>query len=188
MAQINLLDSEQKPSFKGKGYSWLSRLMIVFLLLIAIAYAYLYFHQRSLQSQINTVRGQTATAQKEATTNTAREELLTRQGQLDALNPLIKSHVYWSGLLPELARVSLQQSSYISIEGVSNGNLVLSVRLPTYADADKFLQIFDLPEYNRQFSNVRILSMTKSADQGSSFFIMRVQLTFSTDFIKNAKP
>jgi hypothetical protein len=188
MPQINLLDSETKASFKGNGYSWLARVMGAILVLAILAYAYLYIHQRSLQNQINQTREKTATAQDEATTNTAREELLTRQGQLVSLNPLLKNHVYWSGLLPELARVSLRQSSYVSIEAAANGNLILSVKMPTYADLDKFLQVFDLPEYNRQFSNVRVLSINKSADAGLITYIMRVQLTFNTDFIKNSNP
>jgi hypothetical protein len=188
MAQINLLDSQQTTSFKGSGYKWLSRLMTVFLVVVILGYGYFFIRQRSLQSQINDVRSQTAAAQTEATSNTAREELLTRQGQLVSLNPLIKNHVYWSGLLPELARISLRQSGYTSIEAASNGNLILSVEMPTYTDLDKFLQIFDLPEYNRQFSNVRVLSINKVAREGQIAYLMRVQLTFSTDFIKNANP
>ena len=188
MAQINLLDSEAQTSFKGHGYSWLTRVIGVLLILVVLIYVYFYFHHRSLQNKINQVRGKTVAAQNEITHNTARGELLTRQGQLVSLNPLLKNHVYWSGLLPELARVSLRQSAYTSIEAVSNGNLILSVKLPTYADMDKFLQIFDLPEYNRQFSNVRVLSINKAAEQGQNSYLMRVQLTFSTDFIKNANP
>jgi len=188
MAQINLLDSEAQTRFKGHGYSWLARAMGVILVLVVLSYVYFYFHQRSLQNKINQVRGKTVTAQNEITANTARNELLTRQGQLISLNPLIKNHVYWSGLLPELARVSLRQSTYSSIEAISNGNLILSIKLPTYADMDKFLQIFDLPEYNRQFSNVRVLSINKAAEEGQISYLMRVQLTFNPDFIKNANP
>jgi hypothetical protein len=88
--------------------------------------------------------------------------------------------------LPELARVSLQRSDYVSIDAVSDGSLSLSVKLPSYADADKFLQVFDLPEYNRQFSNVRVLSIVKSTDEGGAIsYLMRVQLDFSTDFLKS---
>lgn len=188
MAQINLLDSQKKTSFSKNGYSWLSKGLVALLVLVAIVYVYLYFHQNSLQKKINDVRKKTATAQNDASNNTARQELLTRQGQLASLNPLIKDHVYWSGLLPELARISLRQSAYISISAASNGNLILSVQMPSYADLDKFLQVFDLPEYNRQFSNVRVLSISKATEEGAIAYVMRVQLTFSTDFIKNPNP
>lgn len=185
MAQINLLDSEQEPSFKGNSYLWLSRAMTALLGLAVLAYIFFYFHQRSLQNQINQARNKTIAAQNEASKNTAREELLTRQGQLSALTPLIKAHSYWSSLLPEIAHISLRQSSYISMDGISSGNLILSVKMPTYADLDKFLQVFDLPEYNRQFSNVRVLSINKATAEGQIAYIMLVQLTFNTDFIKN---
>lgn len=188
MAQINLLDSEQNTGFSKNSYGLLSKAMMVALVFVGLAYGYLYFSQTSTQKEINEVRNKTQTAQNEATNNTARDELLTRQGQLASLNPLIKNHVYWSGLLPELARISLRQSNYVSISAASNGNLILSVEMPTYADLDKFLQVFDLPEYNRQFSNVRTLSISKSAEEGQIAYVMRVQLTFNPEFIKNANP
>lgn len=186
MAQINLLDGEQTRGFKRNGYSLLSKGMLVLLLLVALFYGYLYIRQGSIQKQINQVREKTAEAQAEATSNTDRNELITRQGQLAALNPLIDDHVYWSGLLPELARISLRQSSYVSISAAANGNLVMSVEMPTYADLDKFLQVFDLPEYNKQFRDVRVLSISKGAEEGSVSYVMRVQLAFNKDFIKHA--
>lgn len=188
MAQINLLDSEPKSGFSRNGYSILTKVMVGLLVLLVLFYGYLYFRQGQIQKEINSVRERTQAAQKEAIANSDRDELLTRQGQLAALNPLIEDHVYWSGLLPELARISLRQSSYVALSAVDNGNLILSVEMPTYADLDKFLQVFDLPEYNRQFSNVRTLSINKATEEGQTAYVMRVQLTFNTEFIKNANP
>jgi Tfp pilus assembly protein PilO len=186
MAQINLLDSDNKPRFKVQSYAWLVKVLVVVLVLIFAYYGYLFYRQNNLQKQINDTRSKTQKAQNAATANSDRKELLTRQGQLGALNPLLKTHLYWSSLLPELARVSLQRSDYVSIDAVSDESLSLSVKLPSYADADKFLQVFDLPEYNRQFSNVRVLSIVKSTDEGGAIsYLMRVQLDFSTDFLKS---
>ncbi len=186
MAQINLLDTEQTHGFRRNGYSWLSKGMLALLLLTALFYGYMYIRQGSLQKQINEAREKTAEAQSQATNNTDRDELITRQGQVAALNPLIDDHVYWSGLLPELARISLRQSNYVTISAAANGNLVMSVEMPTYADLDKFLQVFDLPEYNKQFKDVRVLSISKGAEEGAVSYIMRVQLAFNKDFIKHA--
>jgi hypothetical protein len=189
MSQINLLDSETKTSFRVNTYAWLSKAMAGLLVLVLLAYGVLYFMQNSRQKQVNEVRKKTIAAQKELVESTDRKELVTRQGQLNSLNPLLENHFYWSGLLPELARISLRQSTYVNIDAAGDGSIILNVKMPSYADLDKFLQVFDLPEYNRQFSNVRVLSINKEISAESQIaYAMRVQLNFNTDFIKNANP
>lgn len=189
MPQINLLDSEQKTSFRAKNYVWLSKIMGGVLVLVILAYGFLYFQENSRQNKINEVREKTAAAQKQLADSADRKEVITRQGQLNALNPLLENHVYWSGLLPELARISLRQSRYVNIDSAGNGSMVLNVEMPSYADLDKFLQVFDLPEYNREFSNVRVLSINKEiSESGLIAYAMRVQLSFRPDFIKNPNP
>nr|MDQ3018735.1 hypothetical protein [bacterium] len=100
------------------------------------------------------------------------------------LNILIKDHLYWSYILPELARVTLKSAKYTAIEAESTGKLNLTVSLASYDDLDKFLQIFDLPEYNQQFSNVKVMSLVKTQQEDVVETVARLQLTFNPAYIR----
>jgi predicted glycoside hydrolase/deacetylase ChbG (UPF0249 family) len=87
-----------------------------------------------------------------------------------------------------LARVTLKSTSYASIQATAEGLLNVSITAPTYEDLDKYLQVFDLPQYNEQFSEVKILSITKTQDENSVQNEMKLQLKFNPAFIRNRLP
>lgn len=189
MADINLLGSEKKEfHFSERGFSWLARLMVVVVVAILAYYGYLFYASHKVQGQIDSLRTKTQTAQADAVSNKDRAQLLTRQGQLASLNPLIKNHTYWSALLPEVARVTLKQASYVTMQADSSGTMVLTVSVPDYASMDKFLQVFDMSQYNQQFKDVKILSINKSQEASNLNLNLRIQLSFNPDFIKNPNP
>jgi len=78
----------------------------------------------------------------------------------------------------------LNTARYTAVEADSTGKLTLSVAVASYEDFEKFMQIFDLPEYNQQFSNVTVLSINKTQRENAIETIVRVQLTFNPTFIK----
>lgn len=188
MANINLLSTENtttSASFSRRLIGLLARLLALVLLALFAYYGYLIYDARNTSSKLQEVKEKTAQAQRDALGNKDRLELITRQGQLQGLDKLIKGHVSWSYLLPELARVSLRTASFASVEAAANGKMILTASLPDYKEVDKFLQIFDLPEYNEQFSDVKVMSVTK-AQQGSILVTqLKIQLTFNPEFIKN---
>lgn len=186
MADINLLDNSasDKPGYALAGAGIAVKILIGVLLLVVLYYGYLRLQSSRTQKAIDDLRVQTAQAESEALTRTERGEVVTRQGQLQSLDGLIKDHFYWSGLLPELARVTLKSASYASLQAMSTGTLNLDVIVPSYADADKYLQVFDLPQFNEQFSDVKVLSISKVQSGSTVATQLKIQLRFNPEFIK----
>jgi hypothetical protein len=189
MANINLLSTTDNTgssaSISRRLAHLIARLLALVLLAVFAYYGYLQYSARSTAKDLKEVKDKTTQAQRDALGNKDRLELITRQGQMQNLDKLIKGHVSWSYLLPELARVSLRSASYASVEAASSGKMILTVSLPDYREVDKYLQIFDLPEYNEQFSDVKVMSITK-AQQGTVLVTqLKIQLTFNPEFLKN---
>ncbi len=185
MAQINLLGSSDLGKKSGFPTTLLGRVLFVVLILVLVYYTYLFFSIRSKTSAIAEMEQRIAQAQSESLSNIDRKELLTRQQQLQNANDLIKTHVYWSYFLPELAKVTLQNSSYLDITTQNNGIVELTLVVPNYAEMDKVLQVFDLPQFNQQFSDVKIVSIGKSQQKDVIRNELKVQLKFNTDYIRN---
>lgn len=186
MPDINLLQSESHDigSEVSNAARIFARLLFVVMIFTFVAYGVLFFFNWSAESSLSKVTSSIQVKQAEIINNKDRNELITRQEQLAELETLIDKHVYWSYLMPELARVTLKSGRYTNIEANSAGKLNLSVNLPSYEDVEKFLQIFDLPEYNQQFSNVRIVSIGKTQTGTAIETQLTVQLTFNPAFIK----
>lgn len=188
MAEINLLHTEQSAAANivGRGKYYVARLLTLLLVIVLLAYAYLFIDDKRTASAITKTQAKIAQAQSDALSNPFRGQVITRQGQVKELNTLIKGHLYWSYLLPELARVTLKSSKYTSIEADSTGELQLAVSVASYEEMEKILQIFDLPEYNQQFSNVKVTSINKTQDEqtGVVEIDVRLILTFNPEYIK----
>lgn len=186
MSEINLLHSD--PSVGGRSSSFaakfIARIILLLVVGVILLYAALYFYTWRNTSKIESVNQQVQTMQTEAMADTERNEVVTRQAQLIELETLIDNHLYWSYLLPELARVTLKSAKYTDIEAKSNGQLNLSVSLPNYGEVEKYMQIFDLPEYNQQFSNVRIIGIDTVQKETAIETLLRLQLTFNSEYIK----
>jgi hypothetical protein len=185
MADINLLGVEnQKTNFARTGAGLAVKVLVAIVIIVIGYYIYLRVQINRTRSAIKSAQAQTEKAKADALANKDRGELLTRQGQLQSLDKLIKGHLYWSGLLPELAGVTLKSSSYASFKADAAGTLTLDVLVPTYADADKYLQIFNLPEFNKQFSDVKVIAITKVQQETSVQIDLNLQLKFNPEFIR----
>lgn len=186
MSDINLLDQESGISkIKNKGKQWLSRLVGFILFLLLVFYGYLFYQGWNLNKKITESETKVEEYRSDIQNNKKRQELITRQGQLKSANQLIDKHIYWSALLPELARATLSTARYSNIDAGADGELSLTVTVPSYSDAEKYMQIFDLPEYNKNFSNVRLLTLTKTQEDRQFKTTMSLELTLSPDLLKN---
>jgi len=165
MSQINLLSSERK-SHQIPWYKFL-RLLVKLSGLIMIlelgAWGYLYYVERSIETKIFDTQNEIKTVSNTLANSKERKELVARQGQIKNYNTLVSAQSHWSSFLTDrLARVTLKTSRYVAVNGDSNGSLRLTVSVPTYADLDKFLQIFDVPDMNKVFSDIKVISLSKS--------------------------
>lgn len=186
MPDINLLQSNiDESGINSSAFTRaIARFMMFLVVVVILAYVAMVFDSWNTNRKLVTVNEKTQTLQAAAMSNTDRDELVTRQEQLSELGTLIDDHVYWSYLLPELGRITLKTAKYTEIDASRDGKLTLVANLPSYEDIDKFMQIFDLPEYNEEFSNVRIVSIGKVQDGDKIETELRVQLTFNPEFIK----
>lgn len=185
MAEINLLDSQAHSSvIRAQGKLWLLRIVTAAFILVVVSYLVLLVYNLIIDKNINQAKATVAQYQSQFNDNKKREELITRQGQLKNVNQLLSAHRYWSPLLPELARVTLTSAKYTSITVDSKGGLELTVSTPSYSEAEKFLQVFDLPQYNKEFSNVKVMALTKSQDGNLLQTTMRLHLTLNPDIFK----
>ena len=162
MAQINLLKQKKNSSdfwtlFTGILVKFLGA-VVIFLI---VYYGYLFYQAKKTNDATAKVQQQLLLDQKEIDAIPNRDELFTRQQQLKTLLGLVANHPYWSGMLPALASTTLTSANYLTFQAQNDGTMILSVTVPSTEDLDKFLQIFNLPQYNQDFYNVQIAALGK---------------------------
>ena|SRR3989344_3789535 len=185
MAQINLLKQSQPSGLSNLGiFPVLSKFALLFALLLVAYYGVVYFQIKSANKQIVTLTERIAEQEKELAEIPRRNEVLTRQAQALEQDKLVSSHAYWSQLLPELAKVTLKQANYLSFRAVTDGGLNLSVRVPSIAELDKFLQVFNSPQLNKYFSDVKIGGINKVQEETESYVRVEAQLKYDPGLLK----
>src|SRR5258708_27117170 len=119
-------------------------------------YGWTIYQVKKANQEITDIQRQISDSSASIQNQQGKEELFTRQGQLKELDNIINKHVYWTQLMPELARVTLKTATYSNLTIGGDGTINLDAAVPTLADLDKFMQVFDLPVFNNNFSDVRI--------------------------------
>lgn len=188
MAQINLLkQTSSDTNFLDAGPKILARALAIILALLVVYYIWLFIDLNRTENKTLETRAKINADKQLALDMPNRDEFLTRQLQLKGLEGLIGGHPYWSQLLPELSRVTLKNASYKSLTAGSGGEVALSVSVPTLADMSKYMEIFDLPEFNQNFSNIRIGSFSKVQDKTSTSIQFQVKMEYSPELIQYHK-
>ena len=164
MAQINLLKQQKKNSIDIWQIIASGSVKVLALVLVAVLayYGYLFYQAHQKSAALVALQQQISAEQRDLSSNPDQNELYTRQQQLQQLMTLVNSHPYWSNLLPALAKATLRSSNYLTLQAMNDGSLTLSVSVPTTEDLDKFLQVFDIPEFNKNFYDVKIGSIGKT--------------------------
>lgn len=166
-----------------KGPLYVVRVFIVLFIALVLYWLYLFVQTKVTTKAVADTQAQIIKTQKDILANQKRQELLVRQGQLDAASKLLAEHRYWSRLLPELARVTLKTASYISFSAESSGNAHMSVTVPSYKDFDLFLQVFDLPQFSDHFSHITVSSVGKFQQGDTQMVRFDVALKYDKDFL-----
>ncbi len=185
MPQINLLgqDGERSTSSLSRGPVYLVRIFaLIFVLLLAV-WGFLALRIRMNTTKATEVEADIKKVQEEIMAMPAWRQVVTRQGQVRAAEGLLDSQQLWSRLLPELARVTLQGASYLSFSADVRGTARMSVSVPSYTDFDKFLQVFDLPQFNNHFSQVTVSSVEKYQQGDSQLIRFDVTVAYDKAFL-----
>ncbi len=186
MPQINLLQPKKKsPDELWRAVSvWSVRFLIVVLLAVIAYYVVLLLQLHGKNNNIATLQQQILAEQQDLAKITGKDELFTRQQQLQQLMTLVNSHGYWSGLLPALAKATLKSSNFISFQAMNDGTISMSVSVPAIEDLDKFLQVFDLPEFNQNFYDIKISSIGKSVVGTQLLTQFNVNMKYNTAILQ----
>lgn len=172
MANINLLGQENfqsQPKITGEKIgTTLSVIGALILVLIVAAYWWFVWQEKSTMSDTADLKTKFTVLEKEVSSSPIRKEAILRQGQILELKQLLGGYTYWSRLLPELSKVTLKTSGYVSLTASSDKNLHLNVVMPDFAEFDKFLKVFDNSVYNTKFKNLKVVSAGRfQNEQGS---------------------
>jgi hypothetical protein len=189
VAQINLL----KQSSTGGGFNKdIPKILIwIFLVILALLLAYygwLFFESKNIDNKTEAAQIQLNNDSQAALAAKGRGELLTRQQQLQSLSGLVASHLYWSQLFKPLADATLKNASYSSLTVSAGNGLTLSVTVPTLEDMDKYMQVFDLPQFYQNFSNVNFGGFSKSQDKNSTGVKFEVKMQYNPKIIQYQSP
>lgn len=161
--------------------------MLVLVVIIGY-YAWLFIDSGSVDKQIAETNTKLNTERQNALAEKNRSELMVRQQQLKTLSGLVGSHIYWSQLFQPLADSTLKLASYKSLKANLNGELNLDVTVPTLEDLDKYMQIFNLPEFNQNFSNISIGGFTQTKGKDSTSVQFQVKMKYDPKLIKYKDP
>lgn len=185
MAQINLLKQKSASQNFLEGLpALIVKLLVVVLIGVLVYYGWIYLKQRDVDGQIVELQERIAQSKQSVLENENRNELFTRQAQLQELDKLIEGHLYWSQLMPALANVTLKSANYSGLKILDDGEITLKVTVPDLVELDKFLQVFDLPSVNSKFSNVRIGSFHKVQDEDNTVLSFDVKMQYNPEILK----
>lgn len=187
MAQINLLKQTDSSQ-----HSWeiipkiFARLFLLILVLLVVYYAWIVISYGKTENNIAKTQAKINSDRAAAMSLANRNEVLTRQLQLKTQADLISKHIYFSQLFPELARVTLKTASYSSLQAVSDGTMTLNASVPSVDDLDKYLQVFDLPAFNQNFSDIKIggFHKTPSTSGGPTILNFSVKMQYNPALIQ----
>ena len=185
MAQINLLKQNSKNSnIVDIFWSSIVKALVLVVLGIVVFYGTLYFKIKKTTENVSELEQSIQVANKDIGSVQGKEELVTRQAQLKELGIILSKHQYWSQFIPEIAKVTLKSANYVSLEAMSDGSLTLILVVPDMTELDKFLQVFDSPSLNKNFSDLRLGAIGTVQREGKIAYQVQVRIKYNTELLK----
>ncbi len=189
MAQINLLkQSSNLRNYGNVTARVLVRVLLVVLFAFLAYYAWLFVDLKRTNTKITEMESMVASEKQAVLDIKNRDQLYTRQTQVKSLEGLIAGHIYWSQFFSEVARVTLKAANYKGLTAKSDGTMDLNVVVPSLADLAKYMQVFNLPEFNKNFSNVRVAGFSQVQNNGVTAIEFHVTISFDPGIIQYPTP
>lgn len=160
------------------------KIMLVAALGVLAYYGWLVMQNKKVVKEVAEIKAEHAQNIATAMNLKKRDEVLTRQAQLKEFNSLLAGHLYWSNVLPELAKVTLKYAKYTNLRASADGTLELGVTVPTLDDLDKYLQVFDQAKFNENFSDIRIGGFSKVTDETGSQIKFDARMKYNGNLLK----
>ena len=162
------------------------KVFLTVFIILAAYYVWLVIDSKNIAKRIINTQARINEEKKEGLNLPKREEVLVRQQQLQGVSGVVANHLYWTKFLPELARVTFNKAHYSNIKVGTDGVLTMAGNVPTIGDLDKYLQVFDLPAFNKYFSDIRIGGYNKIQGQdNNSTVYFDVMMKFNPELIQH---
>lgn len=188
MAQINLLKQQnQTKGFVTILPSLVAKLLAVAVIGLGVYYGWVSWRVNDLKKSIASNQQQFVDVQKSVVTVKNRNEIYTRQQQLKQFAALLGAHLYWSNFFPALAQVTLQSANYGNIEATKAGELTLNVQVKDLNEMDKFMQVFNLPQFNKDFNYLKVDGFRLVQKDKGTFFEFNAKLKFNPALLQYKK-
>jgi hypothetical protein len=184
LAEINLLKQNSRGNFYLNAPKFLIWFFLAVLIIIFAYYGWLFFESKSIDNKMAAAEAKISNDNTTVKNTTGSGELFTRQQQIQNLSKLIAAHPYWSQLFKPLADATLKNASYSSLAVGAGNDLNLDVMVPTLEDLDKYTQIFNLPQFYNNFSDVRISGFSKVQDKNSTGIKFEVKMQYNPKIIQ----
>jgi hypothetical protein len=180
MAEINLLKTpgSERNIFQDLS-SWLVKILVVLALAVIGYYGYVFFKVKATTKEIGEIQQDIEKNKVEALSLPGRDEFLLRQSQLKDFAALTGAHIYYSKLIPALAKVTYKLANYSGINITTQGKISMQATVPSLADLDKFLQVFDDSEVSKNFYNVRVGGFSQIEVSEGKAYIFTVQMDYN---------
>lgn len=186
MAEINLLKQNTRQQDLWKPLAgYLVKFLLVVIVGLLVYYGWLYLQTKGVSKKIGEAQIEIQQTKSAALSMAGRQELFTRQGQLQELQKLVNGHTYWSQVLPALAKVTLKSVSYLSFAASTIGEMQLSVVAPSLEEVEKFLQVFDSPNFNQNFSDVKISGLSINQSGQNKTVNFQLNLKYNSNLLKS---
>jgi hypothetical protein len=187
MAQINLLNKTGSTKRDiGSVVSVIIAGVVTFAFAASIVYyAFLYIKARQINAQTISTQNKILKNQQIIKSMVKRDEIITRQGQLKELVQLYKNRLVWSNLIPEVARITLKQAKYLSLQATAEGKLDMQVLTTDLSNLDKFLSVFEDPRYNRCITDVKMTSLSRSQSVDNLETKFGLQVSYNPKLLKS---
>lgn len=185
MAQINLL---KQTSSTSENWEILPKLLVRFLVAVFIFiicyYVWVVISLSSTKREIIKIKNNIEAKKAESLNVKGRNEVFTRQQQLNAFSGLVGAHLYWSQILPKIAGATLKTASYSDLKIGDTGDLKLTVNVPDLQSLDKYLQVFNLPQINKNFSDVNISGFHKIQTKDATSISFEVSMKYNPTLVQ----
>jgi hypothetical protein len=184
MAQINLLKQKSESNIGQKIPIYASRILMAVLFAFVAYYAWLFVHLNNVQDKTVATQKEISDTKQQALTLKGRNELLFRQKQLTEFDKILSSHLYYSQIYKSIADYMLKTATVTAIRTGGQNEVVMTVEVPSLEDLDKFLQIFDNPKFNENFTSVRVGAFGKIKEDEKTSFRFDLRMKFNPQLIK----
>jgi Tfp pilus assembly protein PilN len=176
MQEINLLQSklsDKTTQWQKNGRAFNIVLALIILGELIAGGTFFMFNQTVKEKNQNLIQANTVLKKDLADLDAGLKDARGFQAQSKNIATLLNSHVFWHGLLDEMAISTFKQGKYVTMLSDTTGVVHVEGLVASYTDLGKMLLSL---ETSKKFKSVRLLSTSQSTgDDAGILFSIEVE-------------